>query len=169
MGLAGTVKSFDTRFKFKVEIDGFASASFSKVSGLEVEVEPIMHHEGGSLVPNKQPGLVKFGQLTLERGVTGDRDFLNWITTVVALSAAGVGAVNTGLPTPLYKRNLDIVQMDRDGAVVKRYSVYGAWPTKYVAGEWASDANEVVVESITLEVDFWDQAPGAAGRVQVSV
>lgn len=164
MGLAGTVKSFDTKFKFLVEIDGFSSASFSKVSGLEVEIEPIMHREGGSLVPNKQPGLVKFGQITLERGVTNDVDFLNWVTSVVALSAAGVGAVNTGLPTPLYKRNFDIVQLDRDGATLKRYTVYGAWPTKYTAGEWGSDQNEVVVESLVIECDFWDRSGAGVAR-----
>lgn len=157
MGLAGTVKSFDTKLKFQVEIDGFASASFSKVSSLEFEIEKIEHYEGGSLVPNKQPGLVKFAPLTLERGVTRDVDFFNWCVDVVAPAAAGVGAVNTGLPTPLYKRNLDIVQIDRDGAVLKRWTCYGCWPTKFSAGEWDNGANEVVIESITLEMDFFDR------------
>jgi phage tail-like protein len=157
MGLAGTVKSFDKKFKFKVEIDGFKSADFQKASALEVEISNVEHYEGGSVVPNKSPGLVKFTPVTLERGVSKDVDFLDWVTACVALAAAGVGATNTGAPDPLYKRNLDIVQMDRDGAVVKRWTLFGAWPTKYVAGEWDNTASETVIESITLEYDFFDK------------
>lgn len=157
MGLAGTVKSFDKKFKFRVEIDGFHAADFSKVDGLELEIEKVEHYEGGALVPNKSPGLVKFSPLVLERGVTTDVDFFDWVTSVVALSAAGVGATNTGLIDPLYKRNLDVVQLDRDGVEIKRWTVYGAWPNKYKAGDWGGDQNEVVVESMTLEYDYFDK------------
>lgn len=158
MGLAGTLRVFDPKFKFQVEIDGFKSADFSKITGLEVEIEKIEHYEGGGVVPHKQPGLVKFTPLVLERGACAqDNDFLTWVTSVVSLSAAGAGATTTGLPTPLYERNLDIVQMDRDGSAIRRWTVYGAWPTKYMAGEWGGDQNEVVIETLTLEYRFFDR------------
>src|SRR3954469_13871898 len=121
MGLAGTIKSFDKKFKFKVEIDGFQFADFMKCSGLEVEIETVEHREGGSLVPNKSPGLVKFTEITLERGVTSNVDFFTWVSTVVALAAAGVGSAATGEIDPVYKRNVDIVQLDRDGSELKRW------------------------------------------------
>lgn len=157
MGLAGTVKNFRHKYKFRVEIDGFASADFSKVDGLEVEIKKVEHREGGSLVPNKSAGLVDFSALTLERGRTGNIDFFNWLTASVSLAAAGVGATNTGAPTPVYKRNLDIVQMDADGSVVERWTVYGAWVSKYKPGDWGGDQNEVVLEMVTLEYDFFDK------------
>lgn len=157
MSLASTVKSFDKKFKFVVEIDGFHSAEFSKVDGLEMEIEKVEHYQGGSLVPNKSAGLVKFTPLVLERGATTDVDFFDWVTLTVSAAAAGVGATNTGLPDPLYKRNLDIVQLDRDGTELKRWTVYQAWPTKFKAGEWGGNQNEVVIEMMTLEYDFFDK------------
>jgi phage tail-like protein len=57
----------------------------------------------------------------------------------------------------VYKRNIDIVQMDRDGSVIKRWTVFGAWPTKFKPGEWGGSQNEVVVETLTLEYDFFDK------------
>lgn len=157
MGLTGSLKVFDIKPSFQVEIDGFLSAEFSKATGLEVEIEKIEHREGGSLVAHKQPGLVKFTDIVLERGVArGNTDFFDWVTTVVALSAAGAGATNVGLETPLYERNLDIVQLGRNGGATRRWSVYGCWPTKYVAGEWGADQNEVVMETLTLTCRWFD-------------
>ena len=157
MGLAGTVKSFDKKFKFQVEIDGFKSAAFAKCSGLDIEIANVEHREGGSLVPNKSPGLVTFPPITLERGASSDVDFFTWISSVVSTAAAGVGATATGLPDPLYKRNVDIVQLDRDGSELKRWTLFNAYPTKAHFGEWDNSANEVVMETITLEYDFFDK------------
>lgn len=157
MGLSGSLKVFDIKPSFQVEIDGFKSAEFSKVTGLEVEIEAVEHREGGSMVAHKQPGLVKFADIVLERGVAaGNTDFFDWVTTVVALSAAGAGATNVGLEVPLFERNLDIVQLSRDGGASRRWSIYGAWPKKYIAGEWGSDQNEVVIETLTLACRWWD-------------
>ena len=45
-------------FCFRVEIDGIAAASFSEVSGLEVEITPIDYREGNEdIVVRKIPGL----------------------------------------------------------------------------------------------------------------
>jgi phage tail-like protein len=157
MGIAGTARSFDKRFKFIVEIDGFASAAFSKASELSVEVANVEHHEGGAVIPNKSPGRATFTDLTLERGATNNLDFWLWLTTVMATAAAGVGSPAIGLPDPVYKRNLHLVQLDRDGTELKRWGVFGAWPVKFVAGEWDNGADENVIEMVTLTYDFFDR------------
>lgn len=152
MAVIGTPRSFHKRFKFLVEVDQFASAGFQKCSELSVEVANIEYHEGGALIPNKSPGRLKFADVTLERGATQDQDLFDWLTQVADASA------NTGLNEPEFKRNLDIVQQDRDGSTLRRWSLTGAWPVKFVAGAWDNEADENVIESVTLTYDFFQLA-----------
>lgn len=150
MGVVGSARSFYKKFKFIIEIDGVAYAGFQKCSALEAEVAVVEQNEGGSLIPDKSPGRVKFTDITLDRGATDDLDLFNWFKEVVDASA------NSGLTDPNYKRNLDIVQQDRDGTTLRRWRVTRAWPTKFSAGEWDNDADENVMESITLAYDYYD-------------
>ncbi len=151
-GVVGQARSFYKKFKFVVEIDGIAYAGFQKCSALEAEIAVIEQNEGGTLIPDKSPGRVKFSDITLDRGATDDEDLFNWFKEVVDASS------NSGLKDPQYKRNLDVVQQDRDGSTLRRWRVTRAWPTKFSAGEWDNDADENVMESITLCYDFFDKA-----------
>lgn len=152
MPIIGTPRTFHKKFKFLVEVDQLASAGFQKASELSVEVAAIEYHEGGSLIPNKSPGRLKFSDITLERGATKDQDLFDWFSEVAEAAA------NAGLVEPLFKRNVDIVQQDRDGTTLRRWSLSGAWPTKFVAGAWDNEADENVIESVTLTYDFFTLA-----------
>lgn len=148
----GTGRSFFKKFKFVVEIDGFQSFGFQKCSELEVEIAIIEQWEGGSLTPNKSPGRAKFSNLTLERGATKDLDMFTWVKQVIDYIA------NTGAIDDEYKRNIDVVQQDRDGSELRRWNVTGAWPTKFTAGAWDNDADENVIEKLELAIDGFDTA-----------
>jgi phage tail-like protein len=151
MPILGTPRTLAKRFAFLIEIDSFAHAGFSSCSELSVEVANVQYWEGGRLVPHKSPGRLTFADVTLERGATRDRDLYRWFGDVVQ-AAAGIG-----LPDNLYKRNLDIVQQDRDGTTLRRWSLYGAWPTKFVAsGGWDASSDEALVESVTLTYDYFE-------------
>jgi phage tail-like protein len=150
MPVIGTPRSFAKKFKFVVEIDDIAHAGFQKCSELSVEVANVQYFEGGSLIPNKSPGRLTFSDVTLERGATQDRDLFDWLQDV-AITASGLGLVD-----PYYKRNLDIVQQDRDGTTLRRWSLARAWPVKFVAGEWDNESDENVIEQVTLTFDFFD-------------
>jgi len=149
MTVIGTPRTFHKRWKFIVEIDGVLSAGFQKCSELSVEVANIEYHEGGALIPNKSPGRLKFADVTLERGATLDRDLFDWLSEVADASA------NAGLNEPKFKRNLDVVQQDRDGTTLRRWRISGAWPVKFVAGAWDNEADENVIESVTLTYDYF--------------
>jgi phage tail-like protein len=149
MTVIGTPRTFHKKFKFIVEIDGVASAGFQKCSELSIEVANVEYHEGGALIPHKSPGRLKFADVTLERGATLDHDLFDWLSEVADASA------NAGLNEPEFKRNLDIVQQDRDGSTLRRWSLTGAWPVKFVAGAWDNEADENVIESVTLTYDFF--------------
>jgi phage tail-like protein len=150
MPVIGNPRTFHKKFKFIVEIDGVASAGFQKCSELSVEVANVQYYEGGSLIPNKSPGRLTFADVTLERGATSDKDLFDWLTQVADAAA------NAGLNEPEFKRNLDIVQQDRDGSTLRRWSLTGAWPVKFVAGDWDNEADENVIESVTLTYDFFE-------------
>lgn len=145
MPALGAPRSHEDRYNVTVEIDGIAVAAFTTVSELSMEVEVIEYREGGQLAPSKSPGLVNFPNITLSRGVVfNDSDLYNWMRQVVDVDA------NKGLIDNEYKRTLDIVVRDRDKSVLKRWRVKNAWPRKYVAGEWDSNANEKTMESVEL-------------------
>ena len=150
MAVIGNPRSFHKRFKFIIEGDQIAHAGFQKCSELAVEVAKVEYYEGGSLIPNKSPGRLTFADVTLERGATQDRDLFDWFQDV-AVTSSGLGLTDVN-----YKRNLDILQQDRDGNTLRRWSLYRAWPVKFVAGEWDNEADENVIESVTLTFDYFE-------------
>jgi phage tail-like protein len=150
MPVIGQERTFHTKFKFVIEIDGLVSAAFQKCSELSIEVAKIEHWEGGVITPDKQPGRLTFADITLERGATIDRDFFDWMLDVANAARQG------GLITPDFKRNGEIVQLDRDGATMRRWRFVRAWPMKYIAGDWDNGADENVIEKVTLAYDRFD-------------
>ena len=150
MPIVGAPRSFHKKFRFVVQIDGVTHAGFQKCSELSVEVANVQYFEGGSLIPHKSPGRLSFADVTLSRGATRDRQLFDWLQDVAVTSSG------RGLLDHRYKRNLDIVQQDRDGSTLRRWSLTGAWPVKFVAGEWDNESDENVIESVTLTYDFFE-------------
>ena len=70
-------------FNFKLEIEGITVAGFSEVTGLNQESNVIDYREGQEpITPRKLPGLNKFGNITLKRGISPDLSVYNWRKTV---------------------------------------------------------------------------------------
>jgi len=157
MALQGLTKNFHHARRFLFEIDGFKSAEFTEVSGLEVENGVVEHWEGGASLPNLSPsGKIKVGRLTLKRGASNDLDLFTWFTTCCALAAAGAGSTGVGLADGKYKRNGDIVQRDNDGTELRRWTCRGMFPFKYKAGDWDASKEEVLIEEVSIAYDFPD-------------
>ena len=150
MAIIGNPRTFAKKFKFLIEADDIGHAGFQKCSELSVEVANVQYFEGGSLIPNKSPGRLTFSDVTLERGATEDRDLFDWFQDV-AITASGLGL--TGVR---FKRGVDIVQQDRDGTTLRRWALSRAWPVKFVAGDWDNEADENVIESVTLTYDSFE-------------
>lgn len=152
MALIGKTRNFYDKFKFIVEIDGVQYAGFAKCSELSIEVEKIEHREGGGLLAHKSPGNITVPDITLERGATDDLDLYSWFEDVAKV-AAGIGGA--GAIADDYKRNVDIVQLNRDDSVRQRWACTGVWPNKFVAGEWDSGSSEKLIEKVGLVVDYF--------------
>src|SRR5258706_13236887 len=75
------VKRFDPykNFKFVVKFNNTIVAGASKVGGLKKTTEVVKHREGADpSTSRKPPGRTEFDAITLERGVTADREFETW-------------------------------------------------------------------------------------------
>jgi phage tail-like protein len=150
MAVIGTVRDFNTRWKFLFEIDNFGYSGFQTCSELKVSAAEVTHYEGGVIIPDKQPGKLTYDDVTLTRGATVDRDLYDWMNEV------GNAAKHAGLAASRFKRNATLVQQDRDGRTKLRWNIYGCWPKEFVAGSWDNDSDEVVIESVVLAIDRFE-------------
>jgi len=155
MTVLGQPRIFHKKFKWLVECVGLRGisegvAGFRTCSELSYEVAKVEYSEGGVIIPNKSPGRMTFTDITLERGATQDKELYLWGKEVANAAA------NSGLVEPNFKRMLDIVQQERDNSTLRRWRLHGAWPTKFVAGDWDNEADENVIESVTLTYDWFD-------------
>ena len=156
--LQGQHRTLFGRFKFLVQIDGFTSAAFQSASGLKYNVAKIEYWEGGSLIAYKEPGRVSFDDLSLERGVSYDLDFYNWLKEVVDLvkyAKIPKGGRGGGTVSPKYKKHLMCKQLERDNKTVITYDVRSAFPIDLTPGDFDNTSDEVSVEAVTLTYDYF--------------
>jgi phage tail-like protein len=131
-------------FAFLVEIDGVARAAFSEVSGLESETAVIEYRTGGENVVRKLPGLTKFGNIILRRGVTQDADLWNWRKSVVE------GSID--------RRNGSIVLLDDKRNEIVRWNFQSGWICKWEGPTLNAKANEVAIETIEIAHEGLERA-----------
>ena len=149
MPVVGKARTFHKKYAFTCEIEKIESAHFTKVGPIDIEVADVDQWEGGSLIPIKEPGRVTVADAVCERGVaTGDVDLWDWFQQVVKVSANG------GNPTPNFKRDAEVIQMDRDATVLRRYNLANAYPKKMVFSDWDNSSDENMLETMTLRYDF---------------
>ena len=124
-------------FNFKLEIEGITVAGFSEVTGLNQESNVIDYREGQEgITPRKLPGLNKFGNITLKRGISPDLSVYNWRKTVT--------------DGDIERRNASVVLHNEKHEEVVRWNLVNAWPSKYVGPDLKANANEVAIETVEL-------------------
>ena len=97
-------------FRFRVEIDGLAAAGFSEVSIGETVTDVIDYREGNEPTHvRKLPGLQKFGNVTLKRGMTASMDLYSWHKQILD---GDIGAA---------RRNVAVTVLDQSGADAARF------------------------------------------------
>lgn len=126
------------KYNYEVTIDGKTVGCFSEISAPDISSAPIEYREGNFAVNTvgKQPGLVKYGNVTLKWGLTDSRDLYNWMKEVEG------GTIN--------RKTVVISLLDDAHAEVARWTVISAWPAKYTAPDFNATDNEVAVETLEL-------------------
>lgn len=128
-------------FFFSVDVPGITNAFFTEVDGLGSETEVIEHKimgPNGKEVIRKVPGRLKWGDISLKRGVTANMDIYNWRKTVVD------GAVDSA------RKDGSVVMYDQKGTEVARWNFVAAWPSKISGPGVKADDNAVSIEELTL-------------------
>ena len=125
-------------FHFQVQWGG-TRIGFTEVSGLTIEVQAIEYREGASPVYSsiKMPGLIKYPNITLKRGIVkGDNEFFNWFNTVKL--------------NQVERRDIVISLLNENHEPVLNWKVSNAFPVKIVCSDLKASGNEVAIE--TLEI-----------------
>jgi phage tail-like protein len=125
-------------FHFTVEWKG-KRIGFSEVAGLTQENQAIEYRDGSfpEYSSIKMPGLRKFNNITLKRGVVkSDNDFFVWLSTV---------KLNT-----VERRNLIISLLNEEHQPVMVWKVQNAFPVKVEGPQLKASGNEVAIESIEI-------------------
>lgn len=125
-------------FHFQVEW-GEDTIGFSEVSGLGVETQVIEYRDGASPVysTQKMPGIQKYGNITLKRGVIeGNNAYFDWWKTAQL--------------NKIERRDIIISLLNENHEPVMTWKVRNAWPTKIDGPGLKADGNEVAIESLEL-------------------
>ena len=122
--------------------DGAETVSFSEVSGLAMEYDPVVYKDGFSFMVGHTiiPGMVKDVSLTLKKGITRNGKFLyRWMHHAYRLPGR-----------LLNKRDIFVDLCDENGNASVRWTVYGAMPVKLDAPSFSADSQDVAIESMEL-------------------
>lgn len=125
-------------YNFLVEISGVEAGAFSEVSGLGVEVQVIEYRDGSEpyRTPRKLPGMRKYSNITLKRGVVRGDSLHEWLKAVLNGRAD--------------RREGSIILLNEEREEVMRWSFRRGWICKYEGPELAGNGNDVAIE--TLEI-----------------
>lgn len=129
-------------FRFLVEIDGITQGGFSEVTIPDTTQEPIEYREGDELpTARKQPGLIKYSNISLKKGTTDSLDLYNWRKMV-----------EDG-KTEKARRNMAIIILDDEGKAIARWEFENAWPSKYDAPDLNATGNEIAIENMEIIIE----------------
>lgn len=140
------------KFRFKVSWDKQKlsqeeNIGFTEVTGLDYQIDVIEYRDGidPNLSKRKMPGMRKFGNVTLKRGVfKGISDFYKWV------DGGTTPTPNSIRSRKEYRRTVIITLMDETNTPVVSWTLTNAFPVKVQFNDMKADANEVAVETIEL-------------------
>jgi phage tail-like protein len=144
-------------FKFRVFFVGSTTpvAGISKVSGLKRTTEVVKHREGGDPSSSrKSPGRTEYEPITLERGVTHDKEFEQWANKVWNFGS-GLGAE---VSLKDFRKDIIIELYNEAGQLAIAYKVYRCWASEFQAqADLDANANAVLIQNLKLENEGWER------------
>ena len=125
------------KFRYRVEIDGLDAGGFSEVTGFDASIDVMEYREGDMVqTPLKIPGLKKYGNITLKKGLTDSLVMYEWLIT--------------GVDGPVDRKTITITSLDEAEQPVASWQVINAWPIKYTAPDFNATSSEVAIETIEI-------------------
>ncbi|PIE16341.1 MAG: hypothetical protein CSA66_07410 [Proteobacteria bacterium] len=131
-----------TDHDFHIVIDGVEAGAFAKFDGLSWDCDVIEYKDSLDPHPRKRPGIHRFGNIKLTKGVITNSTLWDWCQ-----------AVADGKPD---RRNGAIMVLDRTSDTTKPalvYEFYQAWPVKWGSFRVDGKGGATMVEELELAVD----------------
>lgn len=128
-------------YNFTVAIDGMDQLHFTEVSGLSAEVGVVEFRSGADAdtVGRVVPGRVKYGPVTLKRGVARDLQLWEWLANI------------DGGEADARQVTISIVDANHETAVA--FVLHGAWPSRLELGKLEGKGNSVAIERMDLSYE----------------
>jgi phage tail-like protein len=142
-------------FKFRIKWGADYVAGVSKVSGLKRTTEVVKHRVGGDPSSDrKSPGRTTFEAITVERGVTHDKEFEQWANKVWNYGS-GLGKE---VSLKDFRKDLTIEIYNEAGQMSIRYKVFRCWVSEFQAtSDLDANANAVLIQHLKLENEGWER------------
>jgi phage tail-like protein len=140
-------------FKFRVKWDAKYVAGVSKVSALKRTTEVVKHRDGGDPSSSrKSPGRTEYEAITLERGVTHDKEFEQWANKVWNFGA-GLGSE---VSLQDFRKDIILEIYNEAGQLVLTYNIFRCWVSEFQAlPDLDANANAIAIQHLKLENEGW--------------
>jgi phage tail-like protein len=128
-------------FNFALELQGAIAGYFTEITGVGSEHEIIEHKvvdPSGHELIQKIPGRLKWGDISLKRGITSSMDLWDWRQMV-----------EEGKMTDA-RKNGSIVMLDRAYEEKARWDFVNGWPSKVSGPTLKADSNDLGVEECVI-------------------
>jgi phage tail-like protein len=147
-------------FKFRVKWDGKYVAGVSKVGALKRTTEVVKHREGGDPSSSrKSPGRSEYEAITLERGVTHDKEFEQWANKVWNFGS-GLGKE---VSLKDFRKDIILEIYNEAGQLALAYRLFRCWVSEFQAqADLDANANAVLIQSVKLENEGWERDTSVA-------
>jgi len=130
------------------EAGGKMTGFFMKCTGLNSEndvIEEKRMSQGFQEVVFKQPGRLKWGAMTLERGITDNMDMWMWRDEVIT------GGVTSA------RVNCTLTLLTMAGQPAAQWDITNAWPSKLDGPSFKTDDNNIGIETVTLVYEAYER------------
>jgi phage tail-like protein len=126
------------KFYFRVKI-GDLEGVFQEVSGLDTETQVVEYRADKSPIHStiKMPGIAKFSNITLKKGIFDDKDGFWEIYNAQKLNT-------------IKRQTVTISLMDEENNITMSWKLSNAWFTKISGTDIKSESNETAVETMEL-------------------
>lgn len=136
-----TSSAVNRSFRFRVTIDGITEAKFTEVSGFDATYDVVEYRTGDDTfnTPEKFPGLMKYGNITLKGGLlTTSHEFFDKITAQLDGNIVKIPTVTIELLT------------DDGNQTAASWELRNVWAVKYTGPDLNANASEIAMESLEL-------------------
>lgn len=124
-------------YNFWVEWDGIVHAGFRECSGLNASRTANAYREGTDkiLASRQVPGLTSFGNITLKRGITDNKELWEWHEKYLKGEKPE-------------RKSVSIILADDQGEEKLRWDLDKCWPVNWSGPEFNATASEIAIESL---------------------